>query len=606
MKSLLRAALLVLLVVHAVACYDGTLSPKPPAEVERADNKLKVTGSFCTTDPDDLSFPVKILFIIDTSQSMGVTDPNLTRLDGVLQVIDAMLDTPGVEIAIEIFGASSSVVTENCEVYADPTTSPPTAAKNCIAGFSPPKEALKTAGAVAQNGGTTDFVLAMQTAIGTLATDMQKGDPLVLQNSRYVVLFLSDGIPDTDSSFDITQTCADAVQWENLGKPPANAVDVVATTDLFLQQMNDLARQFNVRELTFNTAFAATPDTDTQIKACGSTFMRAMSKRGNGVFRDFSSGEAINFLFVDFTSFKRVFAMKNFTADNINARPFSAALGVDPSVVSSSDPTLAKGIIDSDGDGLSDEVENLIGTDPFNQDTDNDGFSDLLEHTLSSSGFDPLDPTDADCHGDTDRLDDDGDGLRNCEELFFGTSSRVYDSDNDGFGDGIEVLYGSNPGLADTLLDIDFDGVGNAAEMRAHSRVDTDDVANLSEHAYRYHVVERPLEGASICYDFTVSNIALASTRGSNDLIVAPNGTTPSEGLGGGAMLSGENRIIFEVTEAPFDAPDQPGTARLACARARFDADKRLKSPANGEITLPREAFKPADQFDPAVDCVDP
>ena len=64
---------------------------------------------------------------------------------------------------------------------------------------------------------------------------------------------------------------------------------------------------------------------------------------------------------------------------------------------------------------------------------------------------------------------------RDCEELFSGTKAKTYDSDNDGFGDGIEVLYGSNPGLPDTLLDIDFDGVGNAAEMRAHSRVDTDD-----------------------------------------------------------------------------------------------------------------------------------
>jgi hypothetical protein len=591
------AAALASLQVLAAGCTDAKLEPVPAPAAQRADNKLSVSGSFCTTDPDDLDFPVKILFMIDGSSSMAVTDPDLTRLGAVLDVIDVTLGVPGVEIGIILFGTGSLILTEHCDDYVTRT--------NCFSGFAPPDEALKVVGQIAQTGGTTDFILTLQTAIGMLATDMALQEPDDLQNARYVLMFLSDGLPDADSRFDPQQTCRDAVTWEQQGRAPPNAVDVVEQADLLMGQMVELARQFDVRELSFNSAFAATPDTATEIKACGSAFMRAMAKRGNGVFRDFSSGEAINFLFVDFTSFKRVFAMKNFTATNLNARPFSAALGVDPRV-RADDPTLARGIIDSDGDGLSDELEDLIGTDRFLQDTDNDGFSDLLEHNLRDSGFDPLDPTDADCKGDNDRLDTDGDGLRDCEELFVGTLARVYDSDNDGFGDGIEVLYGSNPGLADTLLDIDFDGVGNAAEMRAHSRVDTDDVVELSEHAYRYRIREIGLEGSQLCYDFVVDNIALASTAGAADLPPAPNGSPVAPGLGGGALLPFENRILFEVTESPFDAPGEPGVARLACARARFDAERRLKEPANGRLTLPREAFKPATQFNPALDCIDP
>jgi hypothetical protein len=45
--------------------------------------------------------------------------------------------------------------------------------------------------------------------------------------------------------------------------------------------------------------------------------------------------------------------------------------------------------VDSDGDGLTDAQEILIGTDPFNPDTDGDGFSDGVE---VASGSDPLDP----------------------------------------------------------------------------------------------------------------------------------------------------------------------------------------------------------------------
>jgi YD repeat-containing protein len=56
------------------------------------------------------------------------------------------------------------------------------------------------------------------------------------------------------------------------------------------------------------------------------------------------------------------------------------------SVVSSS---VSGSNVDSDGDGLSDAQEILIGTDPFNPDTDGDGFSDGVE---VASGSDPLDP----------------------------------------------------------------------------------------------------------------------------------------------------------------------------------------------------------------------
>ncbi len=46
-------------------------------------------------------------------------------------------------------------------------------------------------------------------------------------------------------------------------------------------------------------------------------------------------------------------------------------------------------MLDSDKDGLTDEEEKNIGTDPFNPDTDNDGYSDGFE---VQHGSNPLDP----------------------------------------------------------------------------------------------------------------------------------------------------------------------------------------------------------------------
>ncbi len=49
--------------------------------------------------------------------------------------------------------------------------------------------------------------------------------------------------------------------------------------------------------------------------------------------------------------------------------------------------------LDSDQDGLSDEEEKAIGTDPFNPDTDGDGYSDGIEYR---SGYNPLKPAPGD------------------------------------------------------------------------------------------------------------------------------------------------------------------------------------------------------------------
>ncbi len=65
-------------------------------------------------------------------------------------------------------------------------------------------------------------------------------------------------------------------------------------------------------------------------------------------------------------------------------------------------------MIDADGDGLSDDQERTLGTDPNNPDTD-------------------------------------GDGLLDGEEVALGTNPNNPDTDNDGFSDGNEVAYGSDP-----------------------------------------------------------------------------------------------------------------------------------------------------------------
>jgi hypothetical protein len=87
---------------------------------------------------------------------------------------------------------------------------------------------------------------------------------------------------------------------------------------------------------------------------------------------------------------------------------------------------------DSDGDGLTDELETALGTDPLLLDSDADGVSDSDE--IDFYGTDALDP------------DTDDDELDDAEELLtYGANPLLADTDGDNVSDGEEVTRGSDP-----------------------------------------------------------------------------------------------------------------------------------------------------------------
>ena len=108
--------------------------------------------------------------------------------------------------------------------------------------------------------------------------------------------------------------------------------------------------------------------------------------------------------------------------------------------------------IDSDGDGIPDDLELQIGTDPFNPDTDGDGLTDGDEYYRYKT--DPL------------VADTDGDGLSDGDEiLVYGTDPLNPDTDGDGLSDGDEILrYRTDPLSADT----DEDGLSDYDEIYVH------------------------------------------------------------------------------------------------------------------------------------------
>ena len=146
--------------------------------------------------------------------------------------------------------------------------------------------------------------------------------------------------------------------------------------------------------------------------------------------------------------------------------------------------------LDSDNDGLTDQFERLVGTDPYKADTDGDGLSDGYEAMISHT-----DPLSADTDGDKipdaveiaqgtpagtipgiggvvgqgafaenvrTAKDSDGDGLSDQTEKLIGTNPFKADTDGDGLSDATEVSLGTNPLVADS----DADGVTDGMEVR--------------------------------------------------------------------------------------------------------------------------------------------
>ena len=96
---------------------------------------------------------------------------------------------------------------------------------------------------------------------------------------------------------------------------------------------------------------------------------------------------------------------------------------------------------DTDGDGLTDDVEKALNSDPRDNDTDDDGLSDWAEFNEFFS-----DPTDQDSDGDTLY-----DGV---EATFFFTSPLLEDTDGDQLKDAYEINVNRNPKVADLPLPV--------------------------------------------------------------------------------------------------------------------------------------------------------
>jgi hypothetical protein len=608
------ASLLAALVAAAMAfvsCANPPLEkvvPPPPS----IDNELEIEGQVCPSAPADAVFPVKILFLVDVSGSMIVTDPADVRVSAVSQVIQKYQGLPGVEFAVISF--SSAIV-------------------NLTNGFTNSPDLGTITQALSQADNLTDDQGALGAVYETLTQDMLAGTAADRARSKYIIILFTDGVPDPLCSADTTtcgpmsctpgQHCdpttvlnASGQEQESYSCDPDYAICTVPkenwgtafnppldpslypqlqaganynTTPQILASVDEimaLQKQYHVGSIELDTNFLFPVDALSNPLAvpfdldrpAGEALLEAMAAEGNGSFQEFTDDTQINFLNINFASIQIQNDVVVTFASNQSAIETGSAL-----------------VADTDADGLSDAEETSLKTCvatsakcPNPQDSDGDGYTDFIEVLYETSGFDPLDPKKPATACASPGVDGDGDGLMDCEEAFLKTDPTNADTDGDFLSDLIEVRNGMNPlDPTDAHGDINRDGILNLDEIQIGLSPSQQISPIERPFAFTYQLTPPPPPStATGCYAFDVQHLRLAST-------------------GATALLpQGVNRIYYDVFETAEDSPTNLATVRRACADVLY-IDGVAKLPLTGAVSFVDSDFVDLEAFDPKKNCKD-
>ncbi|MBN2360691.1 MAG: VWA domain-containing protein [Deltaproteobacteria bacterium] len=626
-----------------LGCTQSDLQPANIVEKRFVDNKVEASGAFCSSKPIEQRFPVKILLIMDGSGSLQFTDEGAIRVRAVTELLNRYVGNDSVLFHIILF---NTFVQEF-----------PASREFVDAYFLSQQVSLNAQLQVAEV--LTDYQAALSTAFDLLRVDTARPEA---RNTKYVVVLFSDGQPspvccvcqdewdqvpvaNDPNNCSPTDVYPAGARQYNAGECPAvtmadinvgfsasrvcdgqreatlcNNLEQLQITfpDRWQDQFPDLPIEQNYNRtyqilslvddivelcqgldvgafqlhtiMLWNEALPPAIQNILAVDYCRqSRLLRQIAERGGGEYREARRAEQIDFLQFDFTALKRTNKVRRIFVTNRNLMP-----------------GLEKMEIDSDGDGLSDQTEYDIGSDPLLVDTDGDGYSDLVEHRYKTQGTDPINPikpytpclamgaqplTPADdpssgapgtslspSDDEAQATDADRDGLRDCEEELLGTSNTSADTDKDTIPDGLEVRFGLDPRLYDADDDWDFDGLSNIEEVLRNTNPRLDDPKLRRSSGFRYDLkmASETLDQRE-CFDLGLRHMLLGTTAGYFRFPSDPS--TPQH-----IDLPGYNEIQIYEVESPSDDPMGETVVRGMCYRARY-VEPDYREPADGLLT---------------------
>jgi hypothetical protein len=634
----------VLVTAALFSCTDALVEPTRLLP-SQADDRLALMGRVCTAPPDPGGFPVKVVIVVDQSGSMCVSDPpgsqggsgfceraavqaivppgvtEPARVRALRRLVNQFRQQPNVQVSIVPFETNVSNVW------------PPSSSNRR---FARPDSSIDTymSGLQSQLGKGTDYQGALSYAYTVVASDIQQvslNNPEQLPRTRYVVVFLTDGTPyprcaanddlttyadpdnpdltwaDSSSAVDFCNLLDDQQRQTIFGTDNipgyAPGTDRNQNYQLFsyVDQLMELREQFNVGDIRLHTVLLFNEEA---VRACGlicqdlygtypnvapadypqaakkiaSWLLQRFAERGNGIYQEFTDGNVFNMSLgaLDYSSLASPNVMKT-----LLLQPLSSVPGPD------------RRLVDSDGDGLPDELDNTFthGTNRFIADTDDDCFDDHFEVRRLADGFSPTardgrgcDPASPLTLGCSCR-DTDGDGLSQFAEAYLKTRTGLMDSDGDGIPDGVEARFGLDPARRNEPgLDTDGDGIPDLLEIRAGSDPTRRDRAFYERYGFQYEVRAEVQPDESVCYEFAITNVHLV--------------TPPSRA----GQQQGFNLFKLYFAEAPASGVvSDYGVWKTACAWAQYDPPQ-VRVPAGPELTFEDANFQSPNQMVSAAD----
>ena len=483
LRSFLNKTIIVA-VLLAVSCSDG----RELVQLDQTDNfvlnRISVTGEVCSQEPPSLPIKNYIMFIVDRSASMLVNQsfftnsmgqPSDTTKEAIRDVNNFVINATAAGVADLHVG----IITYSTVV-------------NVIAPF--------TAGGVTDTDinnipdpiGTTNIADAITTAeqeieavIDQVVADDEDGD----YNVAFTTIMLGDGNADNGEPGEQLIETKDEIVFR-------------AGRITRFDQIYPWVQTRMAMHLLIGADLQGSPSLLAKVRDLFICIAAEFVETGSGgsyeeIIADPGNPQAFTFDTPNINATAGPNQIKSLFAANINVVPDSS-----------------QGIwdfhLDSDGDGLTDDEELVLGSDPLVYDTDGDGCGD---HTESITSFDPQ-VVDCDCDDDGDRDDPDGDGLVTCEEKLNNTNPFHPDSDGDAIPDRFEVLNKMNANdFNDALLNKDGDSINNREEFFYHLDLNNSNPPNTDAISYRYDLNTAQINAeGQYCVTFTISNIMVLET----------------------------------------------------------------------------------------------
>ena len=220
----------------SVGCTDRSLYGTEGQEPNLPD-KIALEGVLCTDNPATRQFPVKILFIVDSSGPMRDTAPFGEHVDAMNQIIQQFLPIANVFVGVIRYDnrAEQLIVEQNGRM---------------TSGFSRDDAQIEAAMANLRNGaGARDLAGAMSLARSIVTGDAFQAARGPLSRTKYVVVHVTSGSPAPPiASF----RCDDLFQ-----SPPD--VCEIAFFEKQVRDVRDAVLELGAAEFAFHTVFIEAP-----------------------------------------------------------------------------------------------------------------------------------------------------------------------------------------------------------------------------------------------------------------------------------------------------------------------------------------------------------